>query len=199
MLRFGKRHGVAGPFESSSKQAKTISAKSKPASTAFTGFCITFLLLPVCGCGTPEPPRVEVAGQVLLGQQPMEQGSIRLIPEVGRPVTGEIGADGRFELTSPTVGQTVDQGVLLGKYAVEVTASRIVDDETAISLVPAKYANHHTSGIEVVIDEPTDSLSIRLSLEDPLDTDNNTMIDPDESPTNHNLKKEQEGADVEGA
>lgn len=117
------------------------------------------------GCGESTPPQAKVAGKVLLDNEPLSGGNIRFVPEKGRPVAGVIAEDGSFELSKQTVSQTAEQGIPLGTYGVEVSSTRITGDETSISLTPAKYASHQTSGIEIVVDEPTDTIVIQLSSE----------------------------------
>lgn len=117
----------------------------------------------VTGCGPAEPLRVKVAGQVTLDGSPLEAGEIQFVPPNGRPASATIEAEGRFDLTSATVGDPAREGVVPGKYQVAVSTVQIVDDETVTWSAPQKYANHATSGIEVVIDQATDSLIIDLS------------------------------------
>ena len=114
------------------------------------------------GCGPAGPKPVRVSGTVLLDGQPLKEGSIRFVPKTGRPASGSINQEGRFILSSPTVGNETSSGVLPGKYTVAISTVRVIDDETAEWVAPQKYANPLTSGIEVAVGGPTDSLKIEL-------------------------------------
>jgi len=126
---------------------------------------VALLLLPT-GCGNSRGTQAKVAGKVLLDDEPLSGGNIRFVPEKGRPVGGMIAEDGSFQLSAQTANQTAEQGIPLGTYSVEISSTRIIGDETSVSITPTKYTSHQTSGIEVVVDEPTDSIVIRLSSED---------------------------------
>ena len=130
--------------------------------------CLIFACLATTvlfGCSGSEPQRVAVAGRVQLDGEPLSLGTIRLVPGGGRPVSGEIKSDGTFTLSSVSQQGTVP-GVLPGLYRVAVSSSEIKDEEAGpIWHAPAKYADHRTSGIEVIIDEPTNSLGIDLESE----------------------------------
>lgn len=119
----------------------------------------TLAVLVAVGCGAPEPSRVKVAGQVRLDGTPLQAGEIQFVPVEGRPALASIEAEGRFSL----FGNSAREGVVPGRYKVAVSTVQIVDDETVTWVTPQKYSNHLTSGIEVLIDQPTDSLIIDLS------------------------------------
>ena len=54
-------------------------------------------------------------------------------------------------------------GCVIGKHRVVVLADEEVDTASRRWLAPPKYAKPDTSGLEVEISKPTDSLEIRLS------------------------------------
>ncbi len=124
---------------------------------------VMILLTAAIGCASEEPDRIEVGGQVLLDGSPIQAGNIRFVPVAnGRPTDAQIGPDGRFHLVSRLVGQPKRDGLFPGKYYVAVSTAHVVDEETAEWVAPARYAYYRTSGIEVVVDEPTSSLAIEL-------------------------------------
>ena len=128
--------------------------------------CLAVVCLSV-GCSETEQ-RVSVSGKVLVDGQPVTEGSIRFVPEHGRPVFSMIMHDGSFQLGDSSVGNDrgVD-GVVPGKYRVAVSASEILNEkEEAIKwLAPSHYADHRTSGIEVELKEPIDDLLVELTWE----------------------------------
>ena len=115
------------------------------------------------GCESP-PPNYPVQGQVLIDGQPATTGSIRFVPENGRPATSPIDGSGHFRLISNAVGGQ-HEGVLPGAYRVAVTSNEIIDEETARWLAPARYADFRTCGLVVNVDGPLDDVKIELTWE----------------------------------
>lgn len=115
------------------------------------------------GCGQSADRRVPVSGIVRIDGQPLTTGTIRFVPESGRPASSAIMADGSFDLASDRVNQISEPGVLVGTYQVQVSANRIIDDETIHWYAPAKYADFRTAGLDLTIDRPTDDLAIDLT------------------------------------
>ncbi len=125
---------------------------------------LPFLILPLMvGCGGSAIERFPVSGEVLIDGRPLGSGTIRFVPEEGRPSSAAIQSDGRFELASESVGRTKEIGVAPGHYRVQVASSKIVDDKTIQWNAPAKYADFRTSDLAVVIEKPTNDLRIQLS------------------------------------
>jgi hypothetical protein len=125
---------------------------------------LPFLILPlIVGCGGAAMERFPVSGEVLIDGRPLGSGNIRFVPEEGRPSSAAIQSDGRFELTSESVGRTKEIGVAPGRYRVQVASSKIIDDKTIQWNAPAKYADFRTSDLAVVIEKPTNDLRIQLS------------------------------------
>lgn len=121
---------------------------------------LALLLSLISGCsGDQRPERVKVSGRVLLDGQPLETGTIQILPENARPSYGVLGADGRFVLSCFDDAD----GCVVGTHKAVVVADEEVDNSTRRWLAPPKYANPATSGLEIQISEPTDSLEIRLS------------------------------------
>lgn len=130
-------------------------------STYGRGFVgVALLLLIISGCsGRQRPERVKVSGRVLLDGQPLETGTIQVLPENARPSYGVLGPDGRFVLSCFDDAD----GCVIGKHRVVVVADEGVDISTRRWLAPPKYAKPSTSGLEVEISKPTDSLEIKLT------------------------------------
>ncbi|MEX2310781.1 MAG: hypothetical protein WD738_24650 [Pirellulales bacterium] len=124
---------------------------------------LLFLFALCAGCGQKAEERVPVAGVVLIDGQPLTGGTIRFVPEVGRPASSKIMADGSFDLATESVNRSSKTGVLLGNYRVQVSASKIVDDVTIRWHAPERYADFRTSGLGVTIDQPTSDLVIELT------------------------------------
>jgi len=131
--------------------------------TTYLHFLLVGISCCAGGCGPNSEQRVPVAGRVLIDGQPLTSGTIRFVPESGRPASSAIMADGSFDLASESVNRVSEMGVPRGKYRVQVSASNIVDDETIRWNAPEKYADFRTSGLDVTIDRPTDDLLVELT------------------------------------
>jgi len=110
------------------------------------------------GCGPGHPKTYAVSGQVTVGGKPLTTGAIQLVPDGSRPAVGEIGADGRFQLSTFTEGD----GVPKGTYKVVVTATEKVGNEIR-SLAPDRYFSAQSSDKTVTIDGPNNALQIDLT------------------------------------
>ena len=120
-----------------------------------------------CGDGAELAP---VTGRVLYNEQPLAFGSIMLQPPAGEPARGTIKTDGTFELETPDHGK----GATPGRNKIRITcfeaqrpgAAQNVKGELALgkSLIPPRYANYSTSGLEVdVLPSGNEPLELRLS------------------------------------
>lgn len=129
-------------------------------------YCIfafsAFLFMSATGCGDGRPRCYPVQGVVQVDGKPLTgefDGTIRFVhvtdTQKGRPATGKIGSDGRFSLTS----YEDNDGCPKGKYQVELIVLRF-DKNKTYYLVPPRYENHATSGIEVEITGKTTDLTI---------------------------------------
>jgi hypothetical protein len=116
-------------------------------------------LLAVAGCGDGRPKRVPVSGQVLIDGQPLSFGYIGFVPEHDRPSVAKLDKHGRFTMAC----FDVDDGVVVGKHAVEVIAREPLGEDRLRWHAPKKYASSETSGLVEEITEPTDSLTINLT------------------------------------
>jgi hypothetical protein len=120
------------------------------------GLC---LLVAIAGCSDGRPTRVPVAGRVMIDGQPLAKGTVRFVPEGARPSSGRLDAGGQFQLTC----YDGEDGAVLGRHRVQVTASEITGGEKVVWHAPQKYADFRSSGITVDVTEPTDSVLIELS------------------------------------
>ena len=111
------------------------------------------------GCGDGRTPRVPVSGTVTIDGVPLTRGMVKVAPQGDRIAIGAIDEHGRFTLTSYEKGD----GVVLGVHPVSVTAVESIDERSNRWHAPKKYAESQTSGLEVVIEGPTDDLKIELT------------------------------------
>lgn len=123
------------------------------------------LLMSIAGC-SDQPSRYPVAGRVLIDGEPLSTGSIRFVPEKGRPATSMIHSDGTFALSQASLSSDPTQrGVMAGKYRVAVSAAKVIDEDAddVEWLAPSKYADFRTSEIAMEIDRPHDDLVVDLT------------------------------------
>lgn len=112
------------------------------------------------GCG-PKGTRgdlVPVSGRVFLDDEPLKFGTVIFQPSSGQPARGVIDAEGKFVLST----FHRDDGAKVGKHNVRVlcysnqdpkgpTKGEIKGDSLGDLLIPAKYTNFSTSGLEVFV------------------------------------------------
>jgi hypothetical protein len=112
----------------------------------------------VLGCGDGEdahPATVPVQGKVTYKGEPVPKGTITFQPDGGRPAVGEIQPDGTYQLS--TFGDK--DGAIPGPHKVMIIAN--TGDPTKMpsspgyvvpkDLVPKKYADLKTSGLEITV------------------------------------------------
>jgi hypothetical protein len=115
----------------------------------FTAFLAAYAL--VCaGCGAKSSV-AQVHGKVELDGKPLQSGAVSTIPLAGRGAHGAI-RDGSFELG--TFGQ--NDGALIGTHKVAVIAYEPTPGKGPEAgpgklLVPQRYANADTSGLEIEV------------------------------------------------
>lgn len=124
-----------------------------------TWLVLTALALVAVGCDDGRPDRVPVSGQVLIDGEPLTHGYVRLVHPTSRPAVGKLDADGRFTLSCYEKGD----GAIRGVQQVAIDAKKPIGEDRLEWHAPKKYASATTSGIEVEITEPTDSLTINIS------------------------------------
>lgn len=137
-----------------------------------------FALAAACGCGKKGPKTVRVSGTVKFadGQAPQvpEDGIARVVfqpvstgqPGAGQPASaqptktayGNIGPDGRFEMTSFKPGD----GVIPGRYKVLFEIATKYEDLETTSLIPAKYSNPDETPFEENIEKARTDLEYKL-------------------------------------
>jgi hypothetical protein len=123
------------------------------------------VLMAMAGCND-QPPRYPVAGRVLIDGEPLSTGSIRFVPEQGRPATSMIHTDGTFALSQASLtSDPTQRGIMAGKYRVAVSAANVIDEDAddVEWLAPSKYADFRTSEIAMEIDRPHDDLVVDLT------------------------------------
>jgi hypothetical protein len=111
------------------------------------------------GCGDGRPKRVPVAGQVLIDGKPLSFGYVGFVPENARSSVAKLDAQGRFKMSC----FDAEDGVVLGKHAVEVIAREPIGEDKLKWHAPKKYASIDTSGLSEEITAPTNSLTIQLT------------------------------------
>lgn len=116
-------------------------------------------ILALLGCGDGRPPRVPVAGTVLIDGKPLTHGFVRFIPTGARPSQAELDENGQFTLTC-FGGQ---DGAVFGEHAIVVDGSEYVSEEARRWHAPRKYADPRTSGLHETIDHATNSLIVKLT------------------------------------
>lgn len=115
-------------------------------------------LLPLLGCDWG-PRIVSVSGQVVIDGKPLQKGFVRFVPDKARAASGEINGDGRFTLTTVEA----NDGCVVGTHQVEVISKEFPSQTQTVWLIPRKYADLATSGLEITIERPQTDLKIELS------------------------------------
>jgi hypothetical protein len=146
-------------FDVMNKAGPHHARKSCPRATWLFFVLSHFFLIAAIGCGDGRPARVMVSGKVTIDGAPVTRGSIKLVPEAGRPSFGNIGPDGRFTLTCYDGAD----GAIPGKHRVQVDANRPISEKKMEIFTPKRYADFRTSGIEVELSKPVDDLHIELT------------------------------------
>jgi uncharacterized protein (TIGR03067 family) len=135
--------------------------------------------------GLKKPTAVEATGPTLVkvsGTVKFKDGSLIQVPadtgraeitfwpadagepkpgEVRKGAQGKIGPDGRFEMY--TIKRTPPDGVIPGKYKVTIVAQRNYTNPMTL-ILPQKYIDPQTSGLEVTIEKPKNDLQFELDL-----------------------------------
>lgn len=116
-----------------------------------------FTTLLGCDGGARPNELVAVSGEVTFDGEPLHFGSVAFQPlQGGQPARGEIGADGRFVLTTNKSGD----GAAVGRHRVKIVCYSQQDpalkdkaggDSLGDSLIPERYTSFTRSGIEVSV------------------------------------------------
>lgn len=103
---------------------------------------------PGCGESSSELPTVRVSGTLNVDGKPVSKGTVHFNPAQGPPATGII-QEGKFTLSTYKEGD----GVVPGKNRISVEVVTEVPtrdgDTAAKSLIPAKFMNADTSGLQL--------------------------------------------------
>lgn len=129
--------------------------------------CVALLLVGVWACrSTPDAPPTcyPVRGKVLLSDgTPLRGGRVTFSPKkAGKIAVGELGADGKFTLTS----FRRDDGALPGDYIVTVvpvtykTGSPVPVPQA--NLVPKRFQEEHRSTLAVTVKSEENDLTLTL-------------------------------------
>ena len=102
--------------------------------------------LAMSGCGPDYPETVPVSGTVTLDGQPVAGASVVFTPEAGDLATATTDSSGQFQLSTYRLAD----GAAPGHYRVTVAKTTVEpgEDEKVLFLVPKKYGNPDTSGLE---------------------------------------------------
>lgn len=134
---------------------------------------VAFGLLAGCSQSDSLPNSVPVRGIVRYNGQLLSHGTVRFAPADagGQPATGKI-QDGAFSMSTTRSSP----GVVRGAYRVSILsqqeATATIAENTPPdpndwpepeSLIPRKYTDIRTSGLELQIDQPVDDLQFELS------------------------------------
>jgi hypothetical protein len=130
------------------------------------------------GCGTPKPATAPIAGRVLVDGKPLAEAAVLFEPVAGGvPARGSTRADGSFTLS--TFGR--DDGALVGRHRVaisKVTTGDVAVDEFGLeaslpkpgvepkSVLPRRYADPATSGLEATVEAGGTAVEFSLESKD---------------------------------
>jgi hypothetical protein len=130
----------------------------------------------LAGCGSRHPPLGKVHGTVTVNNKSLTQGRICFIPATGRPALGQIGSDGKYELTTYDSGD----GAAVGEHRVTIEAVEVVNapktmaDEFAQAakrapaqtlkwLAPERYSQIQSSQLATDVKTGTNQIDFNLS------------------------------------
>jgi hypothetical protein len=102
---------------------------------------------------------VPVSGRVLIDGKPLDYGYVRFIPANARPSGGRLDGNGRFTLSC----FEDNDGAVPGLHKIAIVSCEPLSETEAIWYSPKKYAECATSGLEQLIEGPTDSIVINLT------------------------------------
>lgn len=142
-----------------------------------------FMLLVVGGCDQAVQ-RVAVSGQVLIDGEPLTMGMIRFVPASGRPASSEISPDGSFRVAAKSLSASGAEvvGLFPGRYQIAVSSTEALgeaEDAEIRWLVPRHYGNFRTSGLEAIVQAPTESMIVELTWEGAAETNTKPSTETD--------------------
>jgi hypothetical protein len=115
--------------------------------------------LVLSGCGDGRPTRVPVSGTVLIDGKPLEHGDVRLLAKDHRVAYGQLGAGGKFQLSTYELGD----GCVEGSHPVSISASEVLSATAIRWHAPKKYQNASTSDIVIDVSDSMQPVEIQLT------------------------------------
>jgi hypothetical protein len=76
-----------------------------------------------------------------------------------RPSVGMLDSNGHFSLSC----YELNDGAVVGKHRVKVTACQPIDEHSNRWLAPKKYSDANSSGLEFDVTEPKDDVKLKLT------------------------------------
>ncbi len=129
--------------------------------------CWAMYLLPGCWGGSSSIPNlIPCRGTITLDGTPLDQGTVSFCPvdaKGGRSAVGQID-NGRFQMKTTAS----DFGALIGEYKIRVESREASKPGEATnstprkSLIPLRYGNPETSGLEVEVKKGMPSVELEL-------------------------------------
>src|SRR5262245_15890701 len=133
---------------------------------SFVAPALVVALGALAGCSRGGRPVGHVSGVVTYAGKPVPTGTVMFVPvESGPPAYGDIGPDGRYELSTYCPGD----GAVVGAHKVMITALEQLPPALANNqnrlpqmLVPPKYGDTKTSGLSFEVKAGDNTLDILL-------------------------------------
>jgi hypothetical protein len=125
------------------------------------GCLVVIGLACIIGCGDNLPRRVPVSGRVLIDGKPLETGTLLIETPGQRPSHAALGPGGKF--TVGTFSET--DGTMPGKHRVAIISKEDINGKTVKWLIPKKYTDLTTSGMEIDVPGARNDVELRLSWE----------------------------------
>ncbi|MGD0656166.1 MAG: hypothetical protein ABSA16_17655 [Thermoguttaceae bacterium] len=113
----------------------------------------------ISGCGDNLPQRVPVSGQVLLDGKPLETGTLSIQSPGQRSSYATLGPGGKFSIST----FSENDGLMIGKHPVAVISKENINGKTVKWLIPKKYTDIATSGLEIDVPGPRSDVVINLT------------------------------------
>jgi hypothetical protein len=117
------------------------------------------------GCADDRPRTAPVEGVVTYLGKPVPNGTVVFVPESGPSATGEIGPDGRYQLTTFTKGD----GAVPGPHRVMIAAlddmkDRLPEDRSPLPppIIPTRYSDYRASGLTADVQTTRNSINFAL-------------------------------------
>ena len=131
------------------------------ASGVLLGVLLTFCSLSILGCGDGLPNRVPVSGHAFFDGKPLEGGAVGIYTPGQRASSATIGPGGAFTVST----FSTNDGLMPGKHQVVVVWKEDVGSNAIRWMIPKKYADPETSGLEINITGPTSDIKLELTSE----------------------------------